>query len=112
MNNIPDGYYQLRKFTEKQNIMTEKIKINGKSFELDITRATELGVLKPEFTITAGDKFKNSETGQIVYVVESYDSKWHLGGLYGNPFMLFSTQNGVTKDEMIKWLQKHYVKIS
>lgn len=107
VNTAKDGYVYIRKQS-----MTETIKINGKSFDLDITRATELGVLKPTFVLKAGDKYKFVSSEEVVYPIKGWDNKWYLGGLNSNPFLLYSgTVYEATEKDMTAYLQKHYVKI-
>ena len=50
----------------------EKITINGKNFNLDVARATELGVLEPVSVAKIGQKYKRLNSDYYILALVDY----------------------------------------
>ena len=91
------------------------IKIDGKEYNIQLERSIELGVLtevKLPLVLKAGDVYVYPHSGEKVYLIKSHSNSWSLGGLNGNPFLLFSSMSGVSENEMRDYLTKHYRKVN
>lgn len=75
-----------------------KVEIEGKSYEVNLERAIELGVITQELRISNGDVFGSKPYSYVM--VETVNGSWLVGGLNGNPFELYSDSTR-TKEQMI-----------
>ena len=93
-----------------------KVTIEGEDFYIDIEQAQKLGLLKDKPSIKdfkVGDLFKTEGGGYIIIVPCGYNNlsneRYSLGGLHG--FDIFSNfgKEGVTKKQILAYLNQSSV---
>lgn len=101
-----------------------KISIEGQDYNVNLQKAIELGVISKDSTIKdfrVGDAYKFDNGNVIVIVENGYNpiyiknspSMYNICGLERG-LEVYSTfgRNGVTKEEMLEYLNKHKSKLT
>ena len=95
-----------------------KVTFEGKEYTIDLEKAKELGVLKEPNTIKdikVGDVFLTGLQTWVMIVENGYsynqdgkESRWNIAGLNGLRVYSDFGHEGLTKTEMLKWLNDCY----